>query len=454
MPTFLGKQLAEWCGGVWEPACPERVDGVSNDTRTLSRGNLYFALTGKNFDGHEFLQAAFDKGACGAVVKKDLKIDYSAGQLLKVDDPEKALRDIAAAYRIHVGAEIIAVTGSAGKSTVKEMTARVLSSALLTASTRGNWNNSIGLPLSLLSMDKSTKVGVFELGMNHPGEIEGLCKIIRPDWGIITNVGPVHIEFFGSVEAIANEKASLLKNVPKDGMVVLCSDGGFFELFKSLSTAKVITISAGNNADYRCIRIDHVKNEAVINEKKTGDNFVYRTVLPGVHNVINAMFAIAVGRAHGVEWNQIRAALESYVPLPMRWEQQEVRGIKVINDAYNANPLSMRVAIQTFGEQKVDGDKWLVLGGMLELGEKEFDEHFSLGEFIGGKNWAGIVAVGRLGEFIAQGIERGGFDKSLLFMCRDNDEAGRLIAGKVKQGDAIFLKASRGMHLEEILEKL
>jgi len=454
MPTFSGKQLAEWCGGVWTLACPECVDGVSNDTRTLSHGNLYFALTGQNFDGHKFLQMAFDKGACGAVVKKELKIAFPTQRLLQVDDPEKALRDIAAAYRTHVGAEIVAVTGSAGKSTVKEMTARVLSSAVSTASTRGNWNNAIGLPLSLLSMDNSTKVGVFELGMNHPGEIEELCKILRPDWGIITNVGPVHIEFFGSVEAIASEKASLLKSVPKDGTVILCSDGGFFELFKSLSPVKVITISAGNNADYRCLRIDHAKREAVINEKKTGDNFVYRTVLPGSHNVMNAMFAIAVGRAHGIDWSRIRTALEGYVPLPMRWEQKNVRGIKVINDAYNANPLSMRVAIQTFGEEKVEGGKWLVLAGMLELGEKEYDEHFALGEFIGGKSWAGIIVVGRLGEFIAQGVERGGFEKERLFKCRDNTEAGRLLADKVKKGDSIFLKASRGIHLEEVLEKI
>jgi len=455
MSTFSGKQLAEWSGGTWAPACPDCVEGVSNDTRTISRGNIYFAIRGNNFDGHDFVKAAFDKGACGAVVDKAWKVMLPAGQpLLQVDDTGKALRDIASAYRRHIGLEVIAVTGSAGKSTVKEMTASILSGSVPTASTRGNWNNAIGLPLSLLSMDKSSRVGVFELGMNHPGEIAGLCDVLRPNWGIITNVGPVHIEFFGSEEAIANEKAALLKSLPRDGVAVFCADGDYSGLFRSLSPARVITVSAAGDADYRCIRREQTKREVVINEKKTGDNFIFRPVLPGVYNVINAMFAIAVARTYGIGWDQIRTGLESYVPLPMRWEKKEIRGIKVINDAYNANPLSMRAAIQTFSEEDIKGGKWLVLSGMLELGEWEAEEHVSLGGFAGSRSWEGIVVVGKLGEYIAKGVEDGGFEKGRLFRCRNNSEAATLIAGKVKRGDAVFLKASRGMHLEEVLEKL
>ncbi|MDD4873286.1 MAG: UDP-N-acetylmuramoyl-tripeptide--D-alanyl-D-alanine ligase, partial [Kiritimatiellae bacterium] len=435
MPTFSPVQLAEWSGGIWNPVNPEHIEGISHDTRTIARGNLYFALKGKNFDGHDFIKTAFDKGACGAVVKKTKKINSkNQWPLLQVDDPEKALRDIASAYRREVGAEIIAVTGSAGKSTVKEMTAHILSASTPSASTRGNWNNAIGLPLSLLSMERSSKVGVFELGMNHPGEVSNLCDILQPDWGIITNVGPVHIEFFDSIEAIANEKASLLKSLPKDGVAILCADGGFFEFFKSLSPSSVITVSAGRNADYTCIQRDQLKKEVVVNEKHTGDNFIFRTVLPGAHNVMNAMFAIAAARTYGMNWNQIKTGLETYTPLPMRWEEKDIRGIKVINDAYNANPLSMRVAIQTFGEEKVKGNKWLVLSAMLELGDQEMAEHISLGEFIGGKNWTGLIVVGKIAEHIANGAEDGGFEKKRVFRCKNNTEAASLLADKIKAG--------------------
>lgn len=455
IPIFSPTQLAEWSGGTWEPLCPAHIAGVSNDTRTIVPDNLYFALSGKNFDGHRFVDAAFDKGACAAVVEKSRKLEASRQRpLLQVADPEKALRDIAAGYRRDVGIEVIAVTGSAGKSTVKEMTARVLSASVATACTKGNWNNAIGLPLSLLSMDRASNIGVFELGMSHPGEISGLCDILRPNWGVITNVGPVHIEYFGSVEAIANEKASLLKSLPKEGVAVLCADSCFFELFKALSPERVITVSASGNADYRCIRRDQQKGEAVVNERETGEDFVFRPVLPGAHNLMNAMFAIAVARSHGVSWEQIRDALESYEPLPMRWEQKTVRGIRFVNDAYNANPLSMRAAIQTFSEEKVAGGKWLVLAGMLELGGEEKSEHISLGNFVGGHDWAGIVVVGNLGEYIAQGAECGGFDKKRIFRCRNNAEAAAVLIGVVKAGDAVFLKASRGMHMEEVLTEL
>jgi len=455
MPTFSPTKLAQWSGGTWVPTCPESIEGASTDSRTIARGNIYFALKGKNFEGHNFINAAFEKGASGAVANKDWTgaVDKKR-PMLRVSDTGKALRDVAAGYRRDVGAEIIAVTGSVGKTTVKEMTARVLSSVTKTASTRGNWNNAIGLPLSLLSMEKSAKVGVFELGMNQPGEIADLCGILVPDWGVITNAGPVHIEFFRSVDAIAREKADLLKSLPKKGVAVLCSDGEFFDLFKSMAPSRLITISANGDADYFCLKRDLKKKEVMISERETGEKFLFRAALPGAHNVMNAMFAIAVGRAHGADWSQIQVALESYVSPPMRWEQKEIREIKVINDAYNANPLSMRVAIQTFGEEVTAGGKWLVVAGMLELGDREMEEHIALGKFIGSGNWDGLVVVGRMGQDIAKGAESSGFKKDRLFCCETNAEAAALIKEKVKRGDAILVKASRGMHLEEIVESL
>jgi len=290
--------------------------------------------------------------------------------------------------------------------------------------------------------------------MNQSGEIADLCGILAPDWGIITNAGPVHIEFFGSVAAIAQEKASLLKSLPKNGVAVLCSDGDFFELFKSLSPSRLITVSECADADYACKRRDLKKKEVVICERSTGDEFMFRPALPGVHNVMNAMFAIAVGRAHGAGWDKIRIALESYVSPSMRWERKEIRGLKLINDAYNANPLSMRVAVQTFREETVEGGKWLVLAGMLELGDSEKHEHIEIGKFIGSGKWDGLIVVGRLGSYIAEGAESAGLGKDRLFCCKTNADAALVLEEKTRRGDTVLLKASRGMHLEEIVEIL
>lgn len=508
MPAFSATELAKWSGGEWTPAEPEMIDGVSNDSRSINGGNLYFALKGEKFDGHNFVQEAFEKGASGAVVSRR-QLAETKGQLEKysargeqvksampqgsisrqhappmldrqstmdlpllcVDDPKKALRDIASAYRLKVDPEIVAITGSAGKSTVREMTVQILSGTMKTASTYGNWNNDIGLPLSLLAMEKSTRIGIFEVASNHPGDITDLCDMLKPNWGVVTNVGSAHREFFESVEAIAHEKACLLKSLPPDSVAVLNRDGSFFEFLSSMSPAEIITISATGDADYVCSKRDPIKKEAIIEERSTGDRFVLRTRFPGEYSVINSLFAIAVTRRHGVDWEQITAALESYTLLPMRWERKKINGINIINDAYNANPLSMRASIKAFGEERVEGRKWLVLGGMLEMGDQEVNEHLRLGEWIGhcamldpsyGKEGeqldlridGGLIVVGLLGKMIAEGAENAGYRRLTVFYCENTKEAAETITENVSTGDAVFLKASRGIRLENIIGAL
>ncbi|MDP6847433.1 MAG: Mur ligase family protein, partial [Kiritimatiellia bacterium] len=208
---YTGEELAVWTGGEWSPSVPNQVRGISHDTRTLQAGDVYLAVKGETHDGHDFLAEAFKQGAVGAVVASQSGLEgCEESPLLVVEDTSAALQDMASAYRLKVNPHIVAVTGSAGKSTVKEMTASMLSTAGPTARTRGNWNNDIGLPLSLLAMEADTRYGVFEVGMNHEGEIAQLCRILKPSWGIVTNIGPVHMEFFKSIEGIAEEKSSLL----------------------------------------------------------------------------------------------------------------------------------------------------------------------------------------------------------------------------------------------------
>jgi UDP-N-acetylmuramoyl-tripeptide--D-alanyl-D-alanine ligase len=370
-----------------------------------------------------------------------------------VDDPGTALRDIAKGYAERIRAEMVVVTGSAGKSSVKDMTAGMLSTAFSTARTQGNWNNDVGLPLSLLAMEESTQIGVFELGISHPGEMAQLCGMLKPQWAVITNIGPVHIEFFGSVEAVAREKARVFEKMPGDGAVVLNRDSDCFDLLRSLAPARVSAVSMRSDADYRCMARNAMANEAVAREKATGDEFKFRLSVPGEHNVMNAMLAMAVARGHGVGWDGIAAALAAFSPLPMRWEVMWVNGVKVINDAYNANPMSMKASIRAFSETEHAGRKWLVLGGMLELGAVENEEHFRLGRSLKSDEWAGLIGVGRLGGVIADGAADAGLPAERIFRCRDADEATEVIGNHVKKGEAVLLKASRGIHLEDVVKR-
>jgi len=452
---FAAEDLARWTSGRWVGTPPLRVAGVSNDTRTLSAGCLYVALKGARFDGHAFVAAASSQGAAAAMVQKawaapaDLAIP-----LLRVDDTDRALCDLAHAYRRRLGMRVIGVTGSAGKSSVKEMLAQILAVALPTARTRGNWNNYIGLSLSLLSVEAGARIGVFEIGTNHPGEIADLCRVLSPDWGIVTNVGPVHLEFFPSIDAIAEEKADLLRCLPSDGIAVLNADDSRFGRMRDVCPCRVLAVGARGEADYGVVPADGSSREAVLTERATGERFTIRNTVPGVHNLVNAALAVVAARQTGLSWPDIAKGLAAYVPLRMRWEERRLRGIRIINDAYNANPVSMRAAIETFGAEPASGDRWLVLGGMLELGGVESAEHERLGEVVASGPWSGLVAVGERGRMIMRGAERAGMPRCRLVWCPDNTEASRFLRSRLHSGDAVLLKASRGMHFEEIVQRL
>ena len=225
MPAFSAKDLSKWCGGTWRPSEPSAINGVCTDTRSLKPASLYVALRGPRHDGHDFVPQALTLGAAAAVVTDAYAAAHPpSAPLLCVRDTLKALGDIARGYRDALKAKIVAVTGSVGKTTVKEMIADVLARKGATTRSRGNWNNDIGLPLSMLAMEPGEEFGVFELGMNHPGELAPLCDMLRPDWGVVTNVGPVHLEFFDSVEAIGKEKATVLQRLPADGTAVVSRD--------------------------------------------------------------------------------------------------------------------------------------------------------------------------------------------------------------------------------------
>ena len=453
MPAFSVKELKTWSGGWWKGREPSVVQGVSTDTRTLKPGNLYVAIRGANHDGHHFVAQAFARGASAAVVTESFAAPYlSDDPLLCVEDPLRALGRIAAGYRASLKADLVAVTGSVGKTTVKEMIADVLQTRGPTARTRGNWNNDIGLPLSLLAMDPGEKYGVYEVGMNHPGELEPLCNILHPSWGVVTNVGPVHLEFFKSVADIAREKATVVRCLPPNGTAVLSRDDKYFEILRKEAPCRVMTTAVSCEADYVGRVLSSTDGEFSVLERATGEQAEFSVPLPGDHILKNALFAIAIGRGLGVPWDDLRSALKRYAPPPMRWNRVTVAGVRVINDAYNANPMSMRAALVAFRQTPVKGRRWLVLGGMRELGATEKDEHIALGREIAKGDWAGLIVVGRLGEWIGEGTETAGGFRGQVIRCADHVAAARILREKMVAGDAILLKASRGEQLEKVLE--
>ena len=452
MVEFDPRQLMEWSGGAWHNDIPRSVRGISIDSRAIVPGNVFVAIRGPNFDGHDFVASAAKKGACCAIISRRDLIGRFDCPFLLVDDTTKALQRIAAGYRRTLGAKMIAVTGSVGKTTVKEMIADVLAGRLAVARTIGNLNNEYGLPLSVLNMDPQSKAGVFELGVSHAGEMEPLCRMLKPDWAVVTFVGPVHLEFFGSEEKVAEEKAVLLRHLPENGLAFVGRDNPWYELLRSSAGCRLVSAGTGKGADYVLEQAGGAENIVRVLERKTGERCEYKLPLPGAHVAYNSLFAVAVARACGFDWLAIRSALEKFKAQAMRWESAMISGVLAINDAYNANPVSMAAALRTFAGLPHDGRKWLVLGGMRELGAVSEQAHQDLGRSLAQVNWAGLVTVGPLGEIIAGAALAAGMDQRNIFECKTNHEAAGVLAERLKPGDAVLFKASRGEKIEKALE--
>jgi UDP-N-acetylmuramoyl-tripeptide--D-alanyl-D-alanine ligase len=413
MYTF--SEIAEWASNGWknddEHFQTLELSGISHDTRTLKPGEVYIAIRGENHDGHDFVEQAAAKGAVGVIVEKDFP---NLGKpRCVVPDTRVALWQIAAGTRAGWTGTVIGITGSAGKTTVKEMVAAVLSQKGTVSKTFGNWNNDIGLPLSMIAAGRDSDFFVFELGMNHPGEIELLSSLLKPDWALVTNIGKAHIGFFQSLERIADEKASILEHAK---YALLDQNSEWFDRMKRRFDGAVTGLT----------------------------DRPFRISQSGAHMIQNARFAATIGLKLGLTPEDVQAGLDSFEPAPMRWAVSPHKGILFINDAYNANPLSMRAAISTFAGMPCEGRKFLVLGGMLELGDCEEEEHRLLGELIESFGFDRVITIGPLGGLIAcRGA--GGITK---------EQAAGILREELREGDAVLLKASRGARLETILEQL
>jgi len=463
--------LAVWTGGRWRGGRPASVAGASIDTRRLRPGELFFAVAGDRRDGHDFVDAAFAAGAAGAVVAAGYGGAAPGGPLLEVDDPRRALRAAAEGYRAALDPIVVGVTGSAGKSTVKELTAAVLSRRFRTARTPGNWNNELGVPLSLLAMAPGTEAVVLELATNHPGEIALLSALARPSIGMVTTVGAVHIAFFESVAAIAREKAALLRALPGNGLAILNLDSDCLDVLRAHVPCALRTVrgpalrpSPGLDAgrpeeqidphrggDYVCTAWEPRSRRVAVWDGPAGRREELAIPLPGRHHAVNVLLAAAVARHLGLDWDDIRAGLACFEGMPMRWAERRVGNVRMINDAYNANPLNMRASIGCFAEEDDAPGKWLVLGGMLELGAREAVEHDALGRFIAGWEWAGLITVGDLGGRIADGAVAAGMAAERIVRCSDAASAAAELRERASGGDAVLIKGSRRFRLEDVM---
>lgn len=453
MPSFAPIDLARWSRGVWRPT-PRMLTGVSMNTKTLKPGDLFFALEGAKADGHDFVADAVGRGAAGAVVRAEFAAKHPTLPLLAVADPAQALRDMAAGYRRTLTTEFIAVTGSVGKTTVKEMTADLLTTMGVTARSHGNFNNDLGLPLSLLAMEPNAQFGVFELGMNHPGELAPLCKLLQPSVGIVTMVGPVHFAFFDSVQAIAEEKAEVLRCLPKDGLAVLDADGDWFALLRNAVRCRLVTTAFHAAADYGAQPDPAQSGAFTVTERTTGDRVTLQNSVPGAHHIRNALLAVAAARTQSVSWENIRVALAAFQPVGLRWQRSAWHGATIINDAYNASPPSMAAALKTFAETPATGQRWLVLGGMRELGAAAEDLHNALGHVVAELKDVRLVTVGELGAWIAAGAFEAGMDAEKITICDTCSVAAGVLRDHLSSGDMVLLKASRGEKLEQVIQPL
>jgi UDP-N-acetylmuramoyl-tripeptide--D-alanyl-D-alanine ligase len=426
------------------------VDRLHTDTRSLTAGDCFVALQGDRFDGHTFVREVRERGAVAAVVSSKLIPDLPDDLgLVEVPDTLDALQRFAATYRSLLSVRTIGVTGSSGKTSTKELIAAVLRTRFKTKATEGNLNNHIGVPLTLIRLDEDDEFGVVEIGMNHPGEIAPLARMTAPDIGVISSIGPAHIEFFADQESIAAEKATLISALPASGLAVLNAEDEWSRFIADRTNARVVWIGNGPGSAWKAEDL-----------QVTNDGLVFRIVhgsetanvrLPVFNRVMvgNALLAAAVGHEAGLSLDEIARGLES-VKLPgARMQIVTAKGASIINDAYNANPASMKAALIALKEFPGAKRRIAVLGSMGELGQHAAELHREVGQFAAQNGTESLIAVGPHAEAYAVGATNAGLTD--VTKTYDAKEATTALTSILQEGDAVLVKGSHFMGLEKLV---
>ncbi|MHC4711650.1 MAG: UDP-N-acetylmuramoyl-tripeptide--D-alanyl-D-alanine ligase [Planctomycetota bacterium] len=426
------------------------VAGISTDSRTVKPGDLFVALTGENFDGHDFLRPALEAGACGAVYGRDFPIFKEDAErvLIKVADTLTALGDIAKAYRRDLIATVVGITGSNGKTTTKEITRHLASEKLPVAASPASFNNFVGVPLTLFQADGATRLVALEMGTNRPGEISRLAEIAAPDIGVITNIGRTHLEGLKSIEGVARAKGELLSALPSEAFAILNADDAVLMKMRPLAEATVVTFGLESPADVFAADV-----------KKTAEGFKFLlndavpTALnvPGRHNIYNALAAVAVGRRLGIDLEYLAERLSSFRLPSMRLEETEFKGALLINDAYNANPESVACAIGELAGRKGER-KFLVIADMLELGDQSTDLHVEIGRCAARAGISFLWATGDAARHCVEGAIESGMSAGSARFFGSLEELASALQRTLAPGDVVLVKASRAMRLERLFD--
>jgi UDP-N-acetylmuramoyl-tripeptide--D-alanyl-D-alanine ligase len=462
----LGR-VADWTHAEGNFPANAEASGYSIDSRTIAVGDLFFAVRGERLNGHDFVEAALANGAIAAVVSTRWLAPegMDPSRLLRVPDgPVEdqnddgvlfSLQQLARAVRRRWGGRLIAITGSAGKTTTKEAVAQVLAARYCVLKSRGNLNNAFGLPLQLLRLEAAHDIAVIEMGMNHAGEIAALARIAEPDWAVVSNVAPVHLEYFpDGIAGIARAKYELIQALPPDGVAFLNCDDEHVAWFGAGMGERAVTYGTDECAEVRAVQIAEIAEEGVaFTVTAHGERSSVALHLLGRHNVHNALAAIAVGLRSGVPLAECAAALGELCAGDKRGEVSAWRGATVINDCYNSNPRALNAMVDALLAipGSVAGRHIVVAGEMLELGPRGEELHRECGQYMAGRGVDVVVGVRGLAAALVDGAAHGGTDA--LFVATP-EEAGAWLKENLRSGDAVLLKASRGVRLERALTLL
>jgi UDP-N-acetylmuramoyl-tripeptide--D-alanyl-D-alanine ligase len=458
-PSFTASELAAATGGTWAGGVPGPVAGVSTDTRSIPPGSAFVALRGERFDGHDFLAEAARSGAACAVVLRERAGAVPAGlPALLVDDTLRALGAIARHHRLRFALPVVGVTGSNGKTTTREMIAAILATRGPVLKTEGNLNNEVGVPLTLLRLDASHAAAVIEMGMNHRGEIGRLTALAEPRVGVVTNAYPAHLEGLGTVDGVADAKGELYKGLPADGIVVANADDPRMLHRARKSGRRVLTFSGGQDREADVVVLD------VLSEDPDGMRFLLgigtkelEVTIPlvGAHNAVNAAAAAAAALALGCTDREIVRGLAAVRTVGRRLRIERLpSGVLLVDDCYNANPASMKAALATLRTLAGTGRAVAALGDMLELGAAEADLHRELGADAARSGLAALATFGPRSRLAHEAALAAGVPAADAFHTEDPQALAAFVRERLRPGDVLLVKGSRGMKLERLVEAL
>jgi len=435
---------------------------IVTDSHRVKKGSVFVALKGSRFDGHRFVEDAARRGAACAVVHRRPRLSrLGKTAVIRVKDTLKALGDLARYRRLLLAPKVLAITGSNGKTTTKEMVAAILEHASIggeslrgkVLKTEGNYNNLVGLPLTLLRLSGREKVAVLELGTSAPGEIRELCRIAMPDMGLITSIAPAHLTGLGSVAGVAREKGELFRSVESKGVEVVNLDDPWVRRLGARFRGSKITFGKGGQVrgeGWRFRGVQGIEFTLCAGRRRQ----LIRMKLWGAHNLANAVGAAAMARGLGADLPAIRRGLGAAGSLPMRMEIRSWRGIGIINDAYNANPASMAAAIETLSAIQTNGKKIAILGDMLELGRAAEKSHRTLGRQVARHRIDRLYVMGRQARFVRAGALSAGMDENRVTVGKSHEQIAAMLRWRASRGDWLLFKGSRGMAMEKALAAL